>query len=172
MGCEDYVLRAFRVVLVVGLLIMFGSCVVGPTESAARVRSGWDTLLGRAGATASDRQAGPIAKAAAANERGLLNGTAILGGLVLVVCTRPTNATPNRCLDPDRSVGRGGGGVDHDQVVPPELFEERGRGTGQVAQTPLIVELFDDPPGVGVDKEHQIPIDVGLVDQHRGDPRR
>jgi hypothetical protein len=86
----NYLLRSLRVLLVVGLLIMFGAWVVGPTEGAARVRAGWDTLLGRAGATSSDRQAGPIAKAAAAHERGLLTGTAILGGLVLVIWTRPT----------------------------------------------------------------------------------
>lgn len=86
----NYLLRALRLVLVVGLLVMFGAWVVGPTEGAARVRSAWDTLLGRASATASDGQAGPMAKAAAAHERGLLTGAAILGALVLVVWTRPT----------------------------------------------------------------------------------
>ncbi len=74
--------RALRMVLVIGLLILLGAWVVGPSESAARVRAGWDTLLGRASESGSDRPAGPLASSAAAHERGLLTGTAILGGLV------------------------------------------------------------------------------------------
>ena len=87
----NYLVRALRMLLVVGLLIMAGASVVGPTDAAARVRAGWDTLLGPASATRSDRQVGPIALAAAAHERGLLTGAAVLGGLVLVVWTQPTS---------------------------------------------------------------------------------
>ncbi len=86
----NYLVRALRVVLVIGLLVLFGAWVVGPSESAARVRAGWDSLLGRASESGSDRPVGPIAIAAAAHERGLLTGTAILGGLVLVTWSKPT----------------------------------------------------------------------------------
>ncbi len=86
----NYLVRALRMLLVVGLLILFGAWVMGPTESASKVRAGWDTLLGRATETGSDRLAGPLAIAAATYERGLLTGTAILGGLILVTWSKPT----------------------------------------------------------------------------------
>ncbi|MFW2382907.1 MAG: hypothetical protein ACN4GZ_14215 [Acidimicrobiales bacterium] len=86
----NYLRRALRMLLVVGLLILFGAWVVGPSDAAAKVRGGWDTLLGRASTTGSDRPAGPLAIAAATHEQGLMTGAAVLGALTLVVWTRPT----------------------------------------------------------------------------------
>lgn len=86
----SYLVRSLRTVLVVGLLIVFAAWVLGPSPTAARVRAGWDTLLGRASATGSDRPAGPVEVAAATHERGLLTGTAILGALILVTWDKPT----------------------------------------------------------------------------------
>ena len=65
-----------------------------------------------------------------------------------------TNGTPNRCPDLARSGGGVRRGVDHDQVVPPQPFEELGRRTAHVPQPLVIVELLDDPSRLGVEEEH------------------
>jgi hypothetical protein len=88
---------------------------------------------------------------------------------------RPGNRLPrplNHAQHRIRSAADGSGGVDHDEVVPPKPLEELRRRTAQVTKRPFIIELLDDPPGFGVQEEHKIPVGVGSVDQHGGDPRR
>ena len=85
-----FVLRAFRALLVLGVLVMVGAWVTGPSSSAAKVRAWWDTLLGRAGEAGADRDQGPIPQWAAAHERALLIGAGVLGALTLVMWTHPT----------------------------------------------------------------------------------
>lgn len=86
----SFLARAFRSLLVLGLLILLGAWVVGPSHTAGRVRNAWDTLLGRAGANAADREVGPIPRAVAANEQAFLVAAAVLGGAALVLWTNPT----------------------------------------------------------------------------------
>ena len=85
-----FVLRTFRALLVLGALVMLGAWVSGPSTSAAKVRSWWDTLLGRAGDAGADRDPGPIPRWAAVHERALLIGAGVLGALTLVTWTHPT----------------------------------------------------------------------------------
>lgn len=85
-----FVLRAFRTLLVVGLLLLLGAWVTGPSPHAARVRDWWDALLGRAGERGADRDVGPVPIAVAEHERSFLLATAALGFLALVLWTHPT----------------------------------------------------------------------------------
>ena len=85
-----FVFRTFRSILVLGVILLIGAWVVGPSPHAARVRAGWDTLLGRAGDRGADREVGPLPVVVAAHERALLITTAAVGFLALVLWTRPT----------------------------------------------------------------------------------
>jgi hypothetical protein len=85
-----YVLRAFRALLVLGVLVMLGAWVTGPSTSATKVRVWWDTLLGRAGEAGADRDPGPIPRWVAVHERAMLIAAGALGALVLVTWTHPT----------------------------------------------------------------------------------
>ncbi|MCP4225989.1 MAG: hypothetical protein GY773_21850 [Actinomycetia bacterium] len=82
--------QTFRALLVVGVLVLVGTWVAGPSPSAARVRGAWDMLLGRARESGTGREAGPVIQGIAAHERALLTLTASLGGLALVWWTHPT----------------------------------------------------------------------------------
>lgn len=82
--------RALRTVLVIGLVLLLGAWVTGPSSSAARVRDWWDTLLGRATDAGGEREPGAVLRFVAERERGLLIGAAVVGGLVLVLWTHPT----------------------------------------------------------------------------------
>jgi len=86
----QFLLRAFRSLLVLGVLVLLGAWVMGPSASAGKVRVWWDTLLGRAGQAGADRDPGPIPRWAAGHERALLIGAGALGALTLVAWTRPT----------------------------------------------------------------------------------
>ena len=85
-----FVQRAFRALLILGVLVMLGAWVVGPSTTAAKIRAGWDTLLGRAVESGADRELGPIPQTVANHERALLLATAALGALILVLWTHPT----------------------------------------------------------------------------------
>lgn len=85
-----FALRAFRALLVLGVLVSLGAWVVGPSTKAAKVRAWWDTLLGRTSESAAERQLGPVPSFVAANERALLGGAAALGLATLVLWTHPT----------------------------------------------------------------------------------
>ena len=85
-----FVFRAFRALLILGVLVLLGAWVAGPSTSAAKVRAGWDTLLGRARETGADRELGPIPQSVATHERALLVTTTALGALTLVLWTHPT----------------------------------------------------------------------------------
>ncbi|MDH3705409.1 MAG: hypothetical protein OES57_05045 [Acidimicrobiia bacterium] len=82
--------QALRTALVVGLVLLAGAWVMGPSSSAARVRGWWDTLLGRASDSGGDREPGAVLRFVAERERGLLIGAAVVGGLLLVLWTHPT----------------------------------------------------------------------------------
>lgn len=85
-----FLLSAFRSLLVLGVLLLLGAWVSGPSTSAAKVRTWWDILLGRAGQAGADRDPGPIPRSAAVHERALLIGAGVLGALTLVSWTHPT----------------------------------------------------------------------------------
>ncbi len=82
--------RAIRALLVLGVLTLLGAWVVGPSSAAARVRSWWDTLLGRASEAGADRDVGPAPIWVAAHERSLQIAVAVLAVLVIATWTRPT----------------------------------------------------------------------------------
>lgn len=82
--------RAIRTLLVLGVLTLLGAWVVGPSSAAARVRSWWDTLLGRASEAGADREVGPAPIWIAAHERSLQIAVAVLAVLFIVTWTRPT----------------------------------------------------------------------------------
>lgn len=85
-----FVHRALRALLVLGVLALLGAWVVGPSSLAARVRSWWDALVGRAGEAGEGREVGAVPIWVAAHERTLMIAVAVLGGLALVLWTRPT----------------------------------------------------------------------------------
>lgn len=82
--------QALRTMLVIGLVLLAGAWVMGPSSSAARVRGWWDTLLGRASESGADREPGAVLRFVAERERPLMIGAAVLGGLALVLWTHPT----------------------------------------------------------------------------------
>lgn len=82
--------RAIRVLLFVGVLTLIGVWVTGPSDTAAKVRSWWDTLLGRAADAGAERDVGPAPTWVAAHERSLQIGVAVLAVLTIVTWTRPT----------------------------------------------------------------------------------
>jgi hypothetical protein len=82
--------RDFRVLLVIGALILFLAWLFGPTGWAGRARIWWNTLVGKAGDASVNRDVGEGPKWVARNERTLLVAAVALGVLTLVVWTRPT----------------------------------------------------------------------------------
>ena len=86
----NFLRRSLRALLVVGLLILLGAWLVGPSLTAERVRGGWDTLVGRAGESGARRDVGPAIRWVGANERPLEYGLAGLGALVTVLWNHPT----------------------------------------------------------------------------------
>jgi hypothetical protein len=82
--------RAIRTLLALGVLTLIGVWVTGPSGSAAKVRSWWDTLLGRASDAGADREVGPVPLWVEAHERSLQIAVAVLAVLVIVTWTRPT----------------------------------------------------------------------------------
>jgi hypothetical protein len=85
-----FVPRDMRVLLVLGLALLFLTWLFGPTGWAGRARAWWDTIVGRVGDKSEDRDVGPAPRWVADNERTLLAFTVALGVLTLVVWTRPT----------------------------------------------------------------------------------
>ncbi|MGI9601712.1 MAG: hypothetical protein ACR2QE_07500 [Acidimicrobiales bacterium] len=85
-----FVFRAVRALLVLGIAVLVGVWVTGPSSSAARVRTWWHTLLGRATDAGAERDLGPIPGWIAAHERALQFTAVGLAGLALVLWTRPT----------------------------------------------------------------------------------
>ena len=82
--------RAIRALLVLGVLTLIGVWVTGPSGTAAKVRSWWDTLLGRASDAGADREVGPVPVWVEAHERSLQIAVAVLAVLAIVTWTRPT----------------------------------------------------------------------------------
>jgi hypothetical protein len=85
-----FVPRDMRVLLVLGLALLFLTWLFGPTGWAGRARAWWDTIVGRVGDKSEDRDVGTVPRWVADNERTLLAFTVALGGVTLVVWTRPT----------------------------------------------------------------------------------
>ena len=85
-----FVLRSFRALLVLGLVVLLGAWVVGPSASAAKIRAWWDQLLGRAGEAGAEREIGPVPRWVAAQQRALSIATVVVGVLALALWTRPT----------------------------------------------------------------------------------
>lgn len=85
-----FVLRALRTLLVVGVVVLVGVWVTGPSTTAARVRAWGDELVGRAGTAGEGRDVGPVPSWVAGHERALLIGIAVAGALTLVWWTHPT----------------------------------------------------------------------------------
>ena len=85
-----FVQRDFRVLLVLGVLILFLTWLFGPTGWAGRARAWWNTLVGKAGDASTQHDVGEAPKWVAKNERTLLVAGVALGALTLVVWTRPT----------------------------------------------------------------------------------
>lgn len=85
-----FLLRSLRTILVVGVVVVLGAWVVGPSNGARRVRGWWDTLLGRASDVGADREIGGLPIFVAAHERAFMIATASLGALTLVLWNHPT----------------------------------------------------------------------------------
>jgi hypothetical protein len=85
-----FIPQALRAILVLGVIVLLGAWVTGPSRWAAEVRSWWDSLLGRAGDASGDGEAGAIPQWVAAHQRPLYIATVVLGILALVLWTRPT----------------------------------------------------------------------------------
>ena len=85
-----FAVRALRALLVLGVLVMLGAWVVGPSTTAARVRSWLDILLGRSSDFGAERELGPLPGFASTHARALMGGVAVLGLLTLVLWTHPT----------------------------------------------------------------------------------
>ena len=85
-----FIPQALRALLVLGVIVLLGAWVTGPSRWAAEVRSWWYALLGRASEASGDGEAGAVPKWVAANQRPLYIATVVLGILALVLWTRPT----------------------------------------------------------------------------------
>lgn len=85
-----FVPRDMRVLLVLGLVILFLAWLFGPTGWAGRARAWWDTLVSRAGDASEARDVGAAPRWVADNKRTLLAFTFATGVLTLLVWTRPT----------------------------------------------------------------------------------
>jgi hypothetical protein len=85
-----FVPRDMRVLLVVGVVILFLTWLFGPTGWAGRARVWWDTLVGRVGDKSEGRDVGVAPRWVADNKRTLLAFAVALGVLTLLVWTRPT----------------------------------------------------------------------------------
>jgi len=85
-----FVPRDMRVLLVVGIGILFLTWLFGPTGWAGRARVWWDTLVGRVGDKSEGRDVGAAPRWVADNKRTLLAFAVALGVLTLLVWTRPT----------------------------------------------------------------------------------
>jgi hypothetical protein len=85
-----FVPRDMRVLLVLGLALLFLTWLFGPTGWAGRARAWWNTILGRVGDKSEDHDVGAAPKWVADNERTLFAFAVALGVLTLLVWTRPT----------------------------------------------------------------------------------
>jgi hypothetical protein len=85
-----FIPQALRAILVLGVIVLLGAWVTGPSKWAAEVRSWWDSLLGRAGDASGDGEAGAVPEWVAAHQRTLYIAAIVLGILALVLWTRPT----------------------------------------------------------------------------------
>lgn len=85
-----FALRALRALLVLGVLVMFGAWVVGPSTTAAKMRTWWNSLLGRAIESGAEHELGPVPSFVATHERALAVGAAALGLLTVLLWTHPT----------------------------------------------------------------------------------
>ena len=85
-----FIPRALRAILVLGVIVLIGVWVTGPSKWATEVRSWWDSLLGRASDATGEGEAGAIPQWVAAHQKTLYIATGVLGVLALVLWTRPT----------------------------------------------------------------------------------
>ncbi|MDX2378151.1 MAG: hypothetical protein QNM02_00145, partial [Acidimicrobiia bacterium] len=83
-----FVPRDMRVLLVLGIVILFLTWLFGPTGWAGRARVWWDTIVDSVGDTSEDRDVGAVPRWVADNERTLFAFVVALGALTLLVWTR------------------------------------------------------------------------------------
>jgi hypothetical protein len=85
-----FVLRSFRMLLVLGLIFLIGAWVVGPSATATKLRVWWNQLLGRAGEAGADREVGAVPRWVAAQQNALTVATVSVAVIALALWTRPT----------------------------------------------------------------------------------
>ena len=83
--------RDMRVLLVIGLVILFLTWLFGPTGWAGRARAWWNTMVTRAGDKGAGRDVGEVPRWVAQNKRTLLAFEVAVGVLTLLLWNRPTD---------------------------------------------------------------------------------
>lgn len=82
--------QGLQVTLVIGVLLLVGAWVTGPSASAERVRTWWDTLLGRAETVGGGGDPGVVPAWVGRNEGILLGAVLVIAALAVLAWDRPT----------------------------------------------------------------------------------
>jgi hypothetical protein len=82
--------QSLQVALVVGIIMLLAAWLTGPSGSALRVRSWWNTLLGRAETVGGGGDPGAVPAWVGRNEGILLGGVLVVATLVVLGWDQPT----------------------------------------------------------------------------------
>ena len=86
-----FLLQSFRVLLVLGVVIMFAAWVAGPSRAALRIRTVWNRALGRSSSGIGGVvELGPVPRFFAAHLGAIRVVIAALAAILLVTWSRPT----------------------------------------------------------------------------------
>lgn len=86
-----FVLQAVRTIFAVGVVLLVGAWLTGPSAAAVKVRSGWDNVLGRGGSAAGSAvDLGPVPTWVARHLTGVRVAIVAIAALVVLWWDRPT----------------------------------------------------------------------------------
>jgi hypothetical protein len=85
-----YLSRALRAVVALGVVVLVAVWLVGGSSSAARARTWWDGVIGRAGEGREPEAIGAVPVWVAAHRGVLQVAATVVAGLAVVLWTRPT----------------------------------------------------------------------------------
>lgn len=86
-----FVLQAVRTIFAVGVVLLVGAWLAGPSSAAVRIRAGWDNVLGRGGSAAGGAvDLGPVPASVARHLNAVRAGIIALAVVVLLWWNQPT----------------------------------------------------------------------------------
>jgi hypothetical protein len=86
-----FVVQAVRTIFAVGVVLMVGAWVAGPSSAAVKVRGAWDNVLGRGGSAAGSAvDLGPVPAWVARHLNAVRGAIVAIAVLVLLNWTQPT----------------------------------------------------------------------------------